>query len=311
MRAIRVERNGGPEVLSLAEVPLPTPAQDQVLVSTVYAGVNYIDVYHREGAYPLPLPLTIGSEGMGVRQDTGERVAWCMNPGSYAEQVAVARGRLVPVPDGVPDDVAAAALLQGMTAHYLAVSTFPAQAGQVALVHAAAGGVGLLLCQMLAARGVTVIGTVSTAEKAVAARSAGATHVIGYDAISDQVRDLTDGLGVHVVYDGVGKSTFDASLASLRRRGVLVLFGAASGQPDPLDLRRLAAGSLFVTRPGLADYTATPDELRWRAGEVFAQYLAGTLSFAIGGVYPLDRAADAHRDLESRATSGKLLISMD
>ena len=311
MHAVRIDRNGGPEVLSVVDVPEPVAESGHVLVDVTYAGVNFIDVYHREGAYPLPLPVTLGLEGSGRVRTTGQRVAWAAGLGSYAQSVAVKSDALVEIPDGVDDDTACAAMLQGLTAHYLVTSSFAVQSGQTVLVHAAAGGVGLLLCQMISARGATVIGTVSTPEKAEAALAAGATHVIGYDSISAKVRELTDGVGVHAVYDGVGRDTFDESLASLRRRGMLVLFGAASGQPDPLDLRRLAGGgSLSVTRPSLGDFTTTPEELRWRAGEIFEAHAAGKLTFAIGGVYPLAQVAQAHRDLEARRTSGKLLLSL-
>lgn len=311
MRAIQVSRHGGPEVLDLVEIAAPDPAPDQTLVQVRYAGVNFIDVYHREGVYPIPTPFVPGLEGVGVVEATGERVAWCGTLGSYAEQVAVRTAAMVGVPDGVPDDVAGAAMLQGLTAHYLVTSVFPIGPGSTALVHAAAGGVGQLLCQMITARGGSVIGTVSTPEKGEAALAAGATHVIGYDAVPERVRELTDGIGVDVAYDGVGKATFDGSLASLKRRGLLALFGAASGAPDPFDLRRLAAGgSLSVTRPSLGDFTATPQELVWRASEVFGAYLDGTLRFAVGGVYPLAEAGQAHRDLEGRRTMGKLLLDL-
>jgi NADPH2:quinone reductase len=310
MRAVRVEKAGGPDVLNIAEVPVPSGGQGLALVQVRYAGVNFIDVYHREGAYPLPLPTGLGLEGVGV-DEQGKRLAWCSTLGSYAEYVAVPRDSAVEVPAGVPDEVAAAALLQGMTAHYLITSVHKIKPGDVALVHAAAGGVGLLLTQLIHARGGIVIGTVSTPEKAEAARAAGATHVIGYDQISAKVRELTDGLGVHVAYDGVGKATFDESLASMRKRGMLALFGAASGQPDPFVLGRLASsGSISVCRPTLGDYTTTPEELAWRASELFDAYLAGSLKFAIGGVYDLAEVATAHRDLQSRSTSGKLLLKV-
>lgn len=311
MRAIQVQRNGGPEVLEVVETAAPEARADQTLVRARYAGVNFIDVYHREGVYPIVTPFIPGLEGMGVVEATGERVAWCGTLGSYAEQVAVPTVAMVGVPDGVPDDVACAAMLQGLTAHYLVTSVHRIEPGSTALVHAAAGGVGQLLCQMISARGGTAIGTVSTPEKGEAALAAGAAHVIGYEDFADKVRELTDGTGVDVVYDGVGKATFDGSLSALRRRGMLALFGAASGAPDPLDLRRLAAGgSLSVTRPSLTDFTATPEELVWRASEVFGAYLDGKLRFAIGGVYPLEQAADAHRDLEGRRTTGKLLLDL-
>ena len=334
MRAIQVTRAGGPGVLEPADLPDPVPGPGQLLVQVAAAGVNFIDTYRRSGVYPTPVPHVPGGEGAGrivaVGPDlpggapgpaapgpaVGDRVAWHDAPGSYAELVLVRAAAALPVPDGVDLETAAAAPLQGMTAHYLVTSTFAVRPGHVVLVHAASGGTGLLLTQMATARGARVVGTVSTAEKEALARAAGAADVIRYTELDDlttdlpaAVRELTGGAGVHAVYDGVGADTFDASLASLARRGTLVLFGGSSGQVPPVDLQRLnAAGSLFVTRPTLAHHTGEPDELRWRAGEVFRAVADGTLELRTGGRYPLAEAARAHADLESRRTTGKLLL---
>jgi len=285
------------------------------------AGVNYIDTYQRSGAYPMPLPFIPGSEGAGtvtaMGPDVGDvaigdQVAWAGSPSSYAEQAVVSVEQAVPVPPGVDIEIAAGCLLQGMTAHYLAVSVHAVQPGETVLVHAAAGGMGLLLTQLATARGGRVIGTVSTPEKERMAREAGAAEVIRYTEIDDvagEVRRLTGGDGVAAVYDGVGASTFDASLASLRRRGTLALFGAASGPVPPVDPQRLnSAGSVFLTRPSLGHYVATRDELTWRAGEVFGAILNGSLRISIGGRYPLADAGRAHQDLQCRRTTGKLLL---
>ncbi|HEY8371595.1 MAG TPA: quinone oxidoreductase [Pseudonocardiaceae bacterium] len=321
MRAVQVRSHGGPEVLEPAELDDPTPGAGNLLVRVAAAGVNYIDTYHRTGAYPLPLPFVPGLEGAGRVVAVGEgvegfvpgdRVAWAHAPGSYAELAVVPAHQAIHVPDELDDHTAAAIPLQGMTAHYLTASTYPVQPGDVALVHAAAGGMGLLLTQMIKARGGRVIGTVSTAEKEKLAREAGADEIIRYTEVDDlagEVRRLTGGEGVPVVYDGVGAATFEASLASLRPRGMLVLFGAASGPVPPFDLQRLnAAGSLFVTRPTLAHHIATREELDWRAGEVFGAVIRGELTIRVTGRYPLERAADAHTDLQSRRTTGKLLL---
>jgi NADPH2:quinone reductase len=321
MRAIQITETGGPEVLRLTELPDPQPGPGQLLVEVTAAGVNYLDTYHRSGAYPIPLPFVPGSEGAGtvtaVGPDTGnvavgDRVAWANSLGSYAEQAVVPAEQAVPVPPGVDTETAAACLLQGMTAHYLTVSVHPVQPGETVLVHAAAGGMGQLLTQLATARGARVIGTVSTPEKELLAREAGAAEVIRYVEIDDlagEVRRLTGGDGVSAAFDGVGASTFDASLAALRRRGMLALFGATSGPVPPVDPQRLnAAGSVFLTRPKLADYVATREELSWRAGEVFAAVLDGSLRITIGGRYPLTEAGRAHHDLQSRRTTGKLLL---
>jgi NADPH2:quinone reductase len=324
VRAIQVTKTGGPDVLKLAQLPDPEPRAGQLLVKVAAAGVNYIDTYHRSGAYPMPLPFIPGSEGAGTVTAVGpeagdiavgDQVAWAAAPGSYAELVVVPAEQAVPAPAGVDTDIAAGCLLQGMTAHYLTVSVHAVQPGETVLVHAAAGGMGLLLTQLATARGARVIGTVSTAAKENLAREAGAAEIVRYTEIDDlagEVRRLTGGDGVAAVYDGVGASTFDASLGSLRPRGMLALYGAASGPVPPVDPQRLnSAGSVFLTRPKLADYVATRKELRWRAGEVFDAILDGSLRISIGGRYPLAEAAQAHRDLQGRHTTGKLLLLPD
>jgi NADPH2:quinone reductase len=310
MRAIVFERNGGPEVLEVRDVPPPTPDEGEVLVDVEAIGVNYRDVYERQGVgYGSPPPAIIGVEGAGRIHDTGERVAWVHAPGSYAEQVAAPRDRLVPVPDGVSSEVAAAALLQGMTAHYLAVDSYPVADGDWVLVHAAAGGVGLLLTQIAKSRGARVIATTSTDEKARIAREAGADEVIGYDRFAERAREISGGEGVAAVYDGVGKATFLDGLKAIRPTGRMILYGAASGQPDPLVLAALApAGSLYVQRPTLQTYTRTPELLSERARTLFELIEAGKLDVRIGARYPVEHARQAHEDLEARKTTGKLLL---
>lgn len=321
MRAVVVDSFGDPEVLQLRDLAPPEPGEGQIVVNVAVSGVNFLDCYQRSGKYDKPLPFIAGSEGagvvsavgIGVREvAVGDRVAWAMiDGGGYAEQVVLPADRVVTVPAGVPLDQAAGAMLQGMTAHYLSESTFPVQAGQTALVHAAAGGLGLLLTQMLTAKGVRVIGTTSTTEKAAMARAAGAADVVDYteDDVVDAVRGLTNDRGVDVVYDGVGRSTFDAGLDSLARRGMMVLVGAASGAVPPVDPQTLnKKGSLFLTRPTLADYIADRTELLERGSAVLDMIAEGRLDIRIGGRYELDAAHEAHRDLESRRTTGKLLL---
>lgn len=325
MHAIIATAAGGPDVLDLIEVDDPTPGPRDLLVRTVAAGVNFIDTYRRAGVYPMTYPHVVGSEGagevvaVGSQVDgfaVGDLVAWADAPSSYAELVVVPARAALPVPAGVDPLVAAALPLQGMTAHYLVASTFPVTEGQDVLVHAAAGGVGLLLTQLAVARGARVIGTVGTPEKEELARAAGATDVIRYTELLDLteelpaiVRGLTGGKGVHTVFDGVGRSTFDASLASLRPRGGLALFGGASGQVPPVDPQLLnRAGSVFLTRPTLAHYTASAEDTRWRSGELFAAVADGTLDVRIGAQYPLEEAAEAHRALEGRETTGKVVL---
>ncbi|NLV79670.1 MAG: quinone oxidoreductase [Rhodococcus sp.] len=319
MRAIEVAQHGGPDVLTPVDVPDPVAGPGDVLVRTDAIGVNFIDTYFRTGLYGTALPYVPGSEGTGtvvaVGEDVvdltvGQRVAWADAPGSYAELVRVPARVAVPVPDGVPAPQAASALLQGMTAHYLVESTYAAQPGDTILVHAGAGGVGLLLTQLAVAKGVRVITTVSSDEKEELSRGAGAAEVLRYgDDLPEQVRALTGGDGVAAVYDGVGAATFEASLASLRIRGTLALFGAASGPVAPFDLQRLnPAGSLFVTRPTLAHHVRTRDELLWRAGDVFTALAGGALHVRVGATYPLDEAARAHSDLAGRRTTGSIVL---
>jgi NADPH2:quinone reductase len=322
MRAVVVPAVGGPDVLEVQTLPAPEPAPDELLIEVAASGVNFIDVYRREGVYAATVPFVLGQEcagrvvavGSDVRNvSLGDVVATAdAHDGSHATLAAVPAEQAVPVPATVSPDVAAAALLQGMTAHYLVNSTYQVVPGVEVLVHAAAGGVGQLLVQLAKAKGAHVIATVGSDEKAAIAASVGADEVIRYDSVSDlagAVRSASGG-GVHVAYDGVGQATFEASLGSLRPRGLLALFGAASGQVPPFDLQRLnGAGSLFITRPTLAHYTATRAELLQRSGEVFDAIASGSLRIAIGGRYSLDEATDAYRALESRRTTGKLLLA--
>jgi NADPH2:quinone reductase len=310
VRAVVFERNGGPEVLEQKNVDEPTPGDGEVLVDVEAVGINYRDVYEREGrGYGGAPPAIIGVEGAGAIADTGERVAWSAVPGSYAERVAATRDQLVTVPDGVDTEVAAAAILQGMTAHYLAHDSYPIEPDDWVVVHAAAGGVGLLLTQFAKLRGGRVIATTSTDEKAALAREAGADEVIGYDGFGGRVKEIS-GEGAAAVYDGVGKATFLEGLEALAPFGRMILYGAASGQPDPLEVATLAGkGSLYVQRPTLMTYTRTPDLLREHARELFELIANGKLNVRIGARYPLDQAAQAHRDLEARKTTGKLLLT--
>ncbi len=320
MKAVRVHAPGGPEALVLEEVPKPKPGPGEALVRIEAAGVNFIDVYFRTGQYKTEFPATVGGEAAGVVEEVasdvsdfrpGQRVAYCMIMGAYAEYAAVPAGRLVPIPDRVTSRQAAAAMLQGMTAHYLTHSTYPLKAGETCLVQAAAGGVGLLLCQIAKKRGARVIGTVSTEEKARRARDAGADEVILYSETDflAETRRLTEGHGVAVVYESVGKATFEKSLGCLAPRGYLVLFGQSSGAVAPLDPQVLnQKGSLFLTRPTLAHYVAAREELVERSGAVFGWIRDGSLRIAVDRELPLSAAGEAHRLLESRATSGKLLL---
>jgi NADPH:quinone reductase len=322
MKAIRVNEHGGPEVLSYEDVPVPEPGPGEARVRLAAAGVNFIDVYYRTGLYPKETPFTLGQEGAGEVDaigdgvedlSVGDYVAFAGVMGAYAEYVVVPVERLVEFNVTLVEArLAAAAMLQGMTAHYLTHSTFPLQEGQTALVHAAAGGVGLLLCQMAKMRGATVIGTAGSEEKAQLAQAAGADEVIVYTEqdFVEETRRITGGQGVHVVYDSVGKSTFDRSLDCLRPRGYMVLFGASSGPVPPFDVQILnRKGSLFLTRPALARYTATREELLWRAESVLSWIGNNTLEVRIGATYSLSDAAQAHRDLEGRKTTGNLLLT--
>jgi NADPH2:quinone reductase len=321
IRALVVTAHGGPGVLRVRPRPLPAPGPDELRVAVAASGVNFIEVYQRQGVYPTHPPFVLGSEGAGtvtaVGPDVtdvavGDVVAWAAAPGSHASEVLVPAAAAVPVPAGLDAQLAAAVMLQGMTAHYLTHSTYPVQAGDVALVHAAAGGVGQLLVQMIKSRGGRVIGTVSTAEKEVRARAVGADEVIRYDSAPDlaaAVRAANNGDGVRVVYDGVGKSTFDASLASLATRGMLVLFGGSSGQVPPFDVQRLnSGGSLFLTRPTLVHYATRREELLWRGSDVLNALASNRLQVEVGGRYALDEAARAYDDLEHRRSTGKLLL---
>ena len=319
-QAIAIERTGGPEVLKLVELDPGAPGPGQVRIRVAAAGVNFIDIYFRTGGYPRPLPFVSGLEGAGQIEAAGpdvagfaagDRVAWAAVPGSYADVVLAPAAAVVRIPAGVAEDVAAAAMLQGMTAHYLVHGLRDPKPGDWALVHAASGGTGLLLVQMLRRAGVQVIATCSTEQKAALAAEAGAQRVVLYsrDDFVAAARDATGGRGVDVVYDGVGRTTFDGSLASLRPRGLLALFGQASGPVPPFDLQRLnAGGSLVVTRPSLAHFTATREELELRAGEVLGAIAKGWLRVRIGARFALAEAAAAQRALESRSTSGKVLL---
>lgn len=320
MKAIQVPKTGGVEVLSFLDLPTPQPKPNEVVVKIAASGVNYIDVYFREGRYPATPPFILGQEASGVVSETGsnvkdfkpgERVAYTGITGAYAEYEAVPADRLVRLPAGITDHQAAAAMLQGMTAHYLTHSTYPLKKGDIALIHAAAGGVGLLLVQMAKALGARVIGTVSTEEKAKLAREAGADDVIFYTKqdFEAETKRLTDGKGVHVIYDGVGKTTFDQDLNCLRPRGYLALFGASSGPVPLFDLNKLSQkGSLFITRPTLVHHIASHEELQQRATDVLNMIASGKLKLRIEHLYALKDAQQAHRDLEGRKTTGKLLL---
>ncbi|MDP9850071.1 quinone oxidoreductase family protein [Streptosporangium lutulentum] len=317
MRAIVVSAPGGPDALTYTDHPDPTVNPGEVLVDVTAAGVNFIDVYHRMGRYPLSLPFVPGKEGAGtvaaVGEDVselavGDTVAWASVIGSYASKVVAPASQLLAVPDGVEAEVAAAVTLQGLTAHYLTHSTYEVKPGDSVLVHAAAGGMGLLLTQIAKLRGARVIGTVSTAEKEALARQAGADEVLRYSGFAEAVRDLT-GSGVHVVYDGVGATTFDESITALRPRGMMALYGQASGPVPPVDPQILSQrGALFLTRPTLDFYIATRDELAWRAADLYGWVASGALRVHISHRYPLAEAAQAHEDLEARRTTGKVLL---
>jgi NADPH2:quinone reductase len=320
MKAIQIHQTGGPEVLKLAELPIPEPGPGQVLIRVEATGVNFIEIYFRKGVYKASLPLVPGSEAAGTVEElgpgvtgfaAGDAVASVSVLGSYAEYALVPAASLVKVPKGLSMEQAAAVMLQGMTAHYLAYSTYPLKAGDTALVHAGAGGVGLLLTQIAARLGARVIATVSTEAKAELAREAGASDVILYTEkdFEAEVKRLTGGKGVDVVYDSVGKTTFDQSLDCLRPRGLLALFGASSGPVPPFDLIHLSGkGSLFVTRPTLWHYIATRAELEWRSGDVLGWAANGKLKLRTEYVYPLAEAAQAQQDLEARKTTGKILL---
>ena len=320
MRAVRVHKYGGPEVLTLEEIPVPEPKAGEARVKIEAIGVNFIDIYQRTGLYPLQTPFTLGMEGAGVVDEVGEgvkevkkgdRVAYAMILGSYAEYAIVPASKLAPLPANIDAKSAAALMLQGMTAHYLTHSTYDLKKGETALIHAAAGGVGLLLTQIAKLRGANVIGTVSTEAKAQLAKEAGADHVILYTQtdFAAEVKKITDGKGLHVVYDSVGQTTFDKSLDCLRPRGYMVLFGQSSGPVSPFDPGKLAAkGSLFLTRPTLAHYTLDRAELLQRANDLFTWTASGKLKVRIEKILPMAEAAEAHRQLEGRKTTGKVIL---
>jgi NADPH2:quinone reductase len=311
--------NGGPEVLELQDVPEPQAGDGELLVAVDAAGVNFRDIYEREGAYGAPPPAVAGVEGAGTVVEVGpgvtglaagDRVAWKNAAASYAERVVVPVGEALPVPDGLGSELAAAAPLQGLTAHYLATTTYPVQDGDTVVVHAAAGGVGSLLTQVVKLRGGTVIATASTDEKRERAREAGADHAIGYEDFAERARELTGGEGVAAVYDGVGRATFDESLRALRRRGFMVLYGSASGRVEPFDPMRLEhEGSLFLTRPTLRHYASARTELLERSRELFEWIADRRLRLTIGGRYPLEQGRRAQEDLQGRATIGKLILT--
>jgi NADPH:quinone reductase len=318
MRAVVVTGHGGSEVLETREEAEPAAGEGQLLVDIEAAGVNFRDVYEREGGYARDAPFVAGVEGAGTVAEVGsgvrgiapgDRVGWVLAPGSFAERAVVDADNAVPVPDGISVELAGAVLLQGMTAHYLALDTHPVRAGDTVVVHAAAGGVGLLLTQIVKLRGGRVIATTSGGEKAELARGAGADEVIGYEGFAQHAREVTDGEGVAAIYDGVGRATFDEGLTALRPRGTMVLYGSASGAPDPLVLQRLAgSGSLYVTRPTLVHYTLTREEVLRRAEDLFGWIAAGELDVRIGGRYALEEARQAFDDLEGRRTTGKLVL---
>ena len=320
MNAIQISQVGGPDVLKINDVELPLLNNDQALIDVIIAGVNFIDIDHRSGKYQINLPFIPGVEGVGTIAELGSnsptdlkvgmRVGWVMASGGYAESAAIPAKTLIPIPEDVKDEDAVALLLQGMTAHYLTRNTYEIKPGDTAVVHSGAGGVGLLLTRYIKSLGGRVIATASTEEKRAIAIAAGAELAIGYEGFSKAVKDFTNGLGANVIYDGVGKDTFDEGLKALSRRGIFAVFGAASGQVAPIEIMKISAGSIFLTRPTLADYVAERSELLWRANEVFEAYRRGQMQVAIGGRYPLADAASAHRELESRRTTGKLILQV-
>ena len=320
MKAIQISQAGGADVLKISDVERPSLNNDQALIDVTIAGVNFIDIYHRTGKYPVALPFIPGVEGVGTIAELGSdsptdlkagmRVGWVMASGGYAESAAVPAKTLIPIPEDINDEDAAALLLQGMTAHYLTRNTYEIKPGDAAVVHSGAGGVGLLLTRYIKSLGGKVIATASTDAKRAIAIAAGADLAIDYKDFSKPVKDFTNGIGANVIYDGVGKDTFDEGLLALRRRGTLAVFGAASGQVAPIEIMKISSGSIFLTRPTLADYVAERSELLWRANEVFEAFRCGHMQVAIGGRYPLADAASAHRDLETRQSTGKLILQV-
>ena len=320
MKAIQISQAGGVDVLKISDVERPSLNKDQALIDVTIAGVNFIDIYHRTGKYPVALPFIPGVEGVGTIAELGSdsptdlkvgmRVGWVMASGGYAESAAVPAKTLIPIPEDINDEDAAALLLQGMTAHYLTRNTYEIKPGDTAVVHSGAGGVGLLLTRYIKSLGGKVIATASTDAKRAIAIAAGADLAIDYKDFAKPVKDFTNGIGANVIYDGVGKDTFDEGLLALRRRGTLAVFGAASGQVAPIEIMKISSGSIFLTRPTLADYVAERSELLWRANEVFEAFRRGHMQVAIGGRYPLADAASAHRDLETRQSTGKLILQV-
>ena len=320
MKAIQISQAGGAEVLKISDVERPSLNNDQALIDVTISGVNFIDIYHRTGKYPVVLPFIPGVEGVGTIAELGSdsptdlkvgmRVGWVMASGGYAESAAVPAKTLIPIPEDINDEDAAALLLQGMTAHYLTRNTYEIKPGDTAVVHSGAGGVGLLLTRYIKSLGGKVIATASTDAKRAIAIAAGADLAIEYKDFAKSVKDFTNGIGANVIYDGVGKDTFDEGLLALRRRGTLAVFGAASGQVAPIEIMKISSGSIFLTRPTLADYVAERSELLWRANEVFEAFRRGHMQVAIGGRYPLADAASAHRELETRQSSGKLILQV-
>ena len=320
MKAIQISQAGGADVLKISDVERPSLNNDQALIDVTIAGVNFIDIYHRTGKYPVALPFIPGVEGVGTIAELGSdsptdlkvgmRVGWVMASGGYAESAAVPAKTLIPIPEDINDEDAAALLLQGMTAHYLTRNTYEIKPGDTAVVHSGAGGVGLLLTRYIKSLGGKVIATASTDAKRAIAIAAGADLAIDYKDFAKPVKDFTNGIGANVIYDGVGKDTFDEGLLALRRRGTLAVFGAASGQVAPIEIMKISSGSIFLSRPTLADYVAERSEVLWRANEVFEAFRRGHMQVAIGGRYPLADAASAHRDLETRQSTGKLILQV-
>jgi len=318
MKAIEVAEIGGPEELKYVDRPIPIRGEDESLIDVQVAGVNFVDTYNRSGLYPRPLPFIPGAEGVGILRETshlgpsdllvGMRVGWVLGDGGYAEVTSLPSQRLIPIPEGISSAEATALLLQGMTAHYLAFDSYRVNPGDVALVHAGAGGVGLLLTQLLKSFGAVVIATASTQEKRELCLAAGADHAVEYSGFHEFVMETSKGAGAHVVYDGIGQNTFEESLICVRPRGSLVVYGYASGSVPPVALSKLTARSIFLSRPTLSHFVADRDELLWRANEVFQAHLKGHLNVRIGGRYALKDARRAHEDLESRATTGKLIL---
>lgn len=320
MKAIEIAETGGSEKLRYVDRPIPVMGENESLVDVFVAGVNFVDTYHRSGLYPRPLPFTPGVEGVGIIREingaapsglsVGMRVGWVASTGGYAEVATLPTQELIPIPEGIDDAQATALLLQGMTAHYLAVDSYKIKPGNLALVHAGAGGVGLLLTQFIKSLGGVVIATASTDAKRNLCLENGADLAIGYSGFHERVMELSNGSGAHVVYDGIGKTTFDESIACVRPRGSLVIYGYASGPVPPIDLNKLAANSIFLSRPTLKHFNSNREELLWRANEVFMAHLNGHINVRIGGRYALGNAAQAHQDLEARTTTGKLVLEI-